>query len=159
MTNQGFPLGLSTGSATDEAGRRMARWLHGAEAQLAPDITERLRFARERAVERARQLRHAPAVVLAGQAWGAVGGLALAGAGASAGGTGPSSWSGAWRQKAASFLPLIILALGFWVIQEHLTQAQIDAASEVDAALLSDDLPPQAYTDPGFVEFLRHGAP
>ena len=27
--------------------------------------------------------------------------------------------------------------------------------AEVDAALLTDDLPPDAYADPGFVQFLK----
>jgi hypothetical protein len=29
------------------------------------------------------------------------------------------------------------------------------AAAEVDTALLADTLPPEAYRDPGFVEFLK----
>jgi hypothetical protein len=45
--------------------------------------------------------------------------------------------------------------LGFVAIQDTLMEHQIQAAAEVDAALLSDDLPPQAYADPGFAEFLR----
>jgi hypothetical protein len=32
---------------------------------------------------------------------------------------------------------------------------QIQAAAEVDAVLLADDLPPEAYADPGFGEFLK----
>jgi hypothetical protein len=55
----------------------------------------------------------------------------------------------------ASALPLLILALVFLAIQDTLTERQIQAAAEVDAALLADDLPPQAYSDPGFAEFLR----
>jgi hypothetical protein len=34
---------------------------------------------------------------------------------------------------------------------------QIAAAAEVDTALLSDNLPPSAFSDPGFAEFLRDG--
>jgi hypothetical protein len=30
--------------------------------------------------------------------------------------------------------------------------------AEVDTALLTDDLPPSAYADPGFVQFLRAGS-
>jgi hypothetical protein len=97
--------------------------------------------------------------------------LALAGAGAgdgSATATGWSAWlpgsatglghdtsSGPWWRKLVSALPLLILALGFVAIQDTLMEHQIQAAAEVDAALLSDDLPPQAYADPGFAEFLR----
>ncbi|MBC7727039.1 MAG: DUF3619 family protein, partial [Microbacteriaceae bacterium] len=29
--------------------------------------------------------------------------------------------------------------------------------AEVDAAILTDDLPPSAYADPGFAQFLRSG--
>ncbi|MFN5701099.1 MAG: DUF3619 family protein, partial [Betaproteobacteria bacterium] len=57
--------------------------------------------------------------------------------------------------KLVSALPLLILTLGFLAIQDTLAEHQIQAAAEVDAALLTDDLPPQAYSDPGFAEFLR----
>ncbi|MFM8636357.1 MAG: DUF3619 family protein, partial [Betaproteobacteria bacterium] len=62
---------------------------------------------------------------------------------------------GSWWTKLVSALPLLILALGFLAIQDTLAEHQIQAAAEVDAALLTDDLPPQAYSDPGFAEFLR----
>ena len=41
----------------------------------------------------------------------------------------------------------------------HDRRRQVVAAAEIDAALLTDDLPPDAYSDPGFAEFLRspHG--
>jgi hypothetical protein len=35
-------------------------------------------------------------------------------------------------------------------------QEQVDAAAEIDAALLADDLPPAAYSDPGFLAFLKN---
>ena len=38
-------------------------------------------------------------------------------------------------------------------------EAGYAAAAEVDAALLADDLPPEAYTDPGFGEFLKAPPP
>jgi Protein of unknown function (DUF3619) len=41
------------------------------------------------------------------------------------------------------------------MIDRHYTQSQIEAAAEVDAAILADDLPPEAYRDPGFAEFLK----
>ena len=40
-------------------------------------------------------------------------------------------------------------------IDEWHESAQIQAAAEVDSALLSDPLPPDAYRDPGFLEFLK----
>ena len=62
---------------------------------------------------------------------------------------------GSWWTKLVSALPLLILALGFLAIQDTLTEHQIQAAAEVDAALLTDDLPPAAFTDPGFLKFLK----
>jgi hypothetical protein len=36
-----------------------------------------------------------------------------------------------------------------------LDEFRANEVAEVDAALLTDDLPPTAYTDPGFVHFLK----
>ena len=52
-------------------------------------------------------------------------------------------------------LPLLALVGGLVLIQHSQTRAQIRTAAEVDAALLADDLPPAAYGDDGFVEFLK----
>ena len=54
-----------------------------------------------------------------------------------------------------SALPLIALVAGLILIQRGHVNAQIATAAEVDAALLADDLPPTAYGDAGFVEFLK----
>jgi hypothetical protein len=48
-------------------------------------------------------------------------------------------------------VPLVMLVAGTG--DEWHARAQIEAA-EVDVALLADDLPPDAYSDAGFVEFL-----
>ena len=43
---------------------------------------------------------------------------------------------------------------------QHLhEQAEIRAAAEIDAALLADDLPPEAYGDPGFGAYLKQPEP
>lgn len=104
------------------------------------DISERLRFAREKALGKASAARAAGAthVVSAGGAT-----AAMLGGG------------GGWWVKLGSALPLVALAAGLLVIQHLHTQAQISAAAEIDAALLADDLPPAAYSDAGFVEFLK----
>jgi hypothetical protein len=44
---------------------------------------------------------------------------------------------------------------GLAVIDDWHDRAQIHAAAVVDTDLLSDELPPLAYSDPGFAEFLR----
>ena len=57
----------------------------------------------------------------------------------------------------ASAVPLLLLLAGLMTIQgvqqDNLT-AEIAAT---DAALLTDELPPDAYTDPGFAQFLKKG--
>jgi hypothetical protein len=111
------------------------------------DIEERLRVARERALGRAREARlgAAPAVVATGG-----GTVALGGSG------GPNDANGTpWWLRLSSLLPLAVLLAGLLLIDRHYTQSQIEAAAEVDAALLADDLPPEAYRDPGFAEFLK----
>ncbi len=125
---------------------RVAARLSEHSDALAHDLSERLRVAREQAVSRARQLRReqpAPA-----SAWQVSpgGGIALGGA--------PSAWV-----RLASLLPLMVLVLGLVLIQHLHAQEEIRAAADVDAALLADDLPLEAYGDPGFVEFLRQPEP
>ena len=52
-------------------------------------------------------------------------------------------------------LPLVALVIGLVSIQMQASSASISAAAEIDAALLADSLPPKAYSDPGFVEYLK----
>ena len=144
--------------------------------QLSHDIGERLRVARQNAVAAALKAQGVALVRPAAQAASIqVTGVALAGAGAAMGGgaafgghaasgrhsrdvdhgrrldDAPPSW--AWR--LASALPLVVLLAGLWGISAWFKQEQVQAAAEVDVALLSDDLPPAAYADPGFEEYLR----
>ena len=72
-----------------------------------------------------------------------------------------SRWGGRRHRwlRLASVLPLMLLVLGLVLIQHLHDQAEIHAAAEVDAALLADDLPPEAYGDPGFVVFLKQPEP
>jgi len=120
---------------------RVASRLSEQAESLPHDLSERLRVAREHALDRARQLRLSQPVVAA----------ALVTQGSSmALGQPPSGWL-----RLASLLPLMVLVLGLFFIQYLHDQAEIHAAAEVDAALLADDLPPEAYGDPGFVIFLK----
>ena len=107
--------------------------------RVGGDVAERLRFARERALARARLVR-APAAAAPKV------GITAAGA---------ALLGGGWWVKLASIAPLVALVCGLVVIQKLQTTAQISVAAEVDAALLADDLPPNAYSDAGFVEFLK----
>lgn len=122
------------------AQRLVAHLGDGAQA-LPHDITERLRFGRERALashRAAASLASAPVVLHAGR------GAALAAP--------PTGWL-----RLASAVPLAMLVAGLVFIQHHHELKQIEVAAEIDSALLADDLPPAAYGDPGFSEFLRGG--
>lgn len=120
-------------------GLRLAARLSEGVDTMDADLSERLRFAREMALERARAVRAAesrPAVAV-----GASGAAVLGG--------------GGWWIKLGSILPLVALAAGLFLIQYMHSEAQIETAAEIDAELLADDLPPAAYNDAGFVEFLK----
>ena len=64
-------------------------------------------------------------------------------------------WGGPWWSRLASVLPLVALVAGLVLIQELNDDAKIEVAADVDAALLADALPPAAYGDAGFVEYLK----
>ena len=68
-------------------------------------------------------------------------------------GTGPQGMG--WWQSLLSAVPVLALLAGLVVIQMDLDETGILEVAEVDAALLADDLPPAAYSDPGFVQFLK----
>ena len=121
-------------------GLRVAARLSERSQELDADVTERLRFAREKALERARAVRaaEAPSQVAVTRTGAAIFG----------GGSG-------WWLKIASVLPAVALIAGLVLIQRWQDNAQVAVAAEVDAALLSDDLPPKAYSDAGFAEFLK----
>jgi Protein of unknown function (DUF3619) len=119
---------------------RIASGLTERAEQIPHDIGERLRVARELAVERARLVRHAATSSMVQVQSG--GSAVLAGP--------PSMWV-----RFASVLPLVVLVGGLVVIQKLHDREQISAAAEIDAALLADDLPPAAYQDPGFAAFLQ----
>lgn len=119
---------------------RFAGALNESTQTLPHDIAERLRIARERAVERAGAVRRSaalPVVVAQG------------------GGTAVLGWTPPVWLRLASFMPLAVLMAGLVLIQQYHDHEQIVVAAEIDAALLTDELPPTAYGDPGFAEYLR----
>jgi len=118
--------------------RSLAACLSESAEQLTPDVAERLRFGREKALEIARRARDAQ-------------GVGVTESGAAIAGFSRSRW---WL-RFASVLPLVALVGGLALIQNWQTRTQISAAAEIDEALLGDDLPINAYRDPGFSEFLK----
>jgi hypothetical protein len=57
--------------------------------------------------------------------------------------------------RLASLMPLIALVAGLAFIQHITDDDRANELAEVDSALLTDDLPPSAYADPGFLQFLK----
>jgi hypothetical protein len=111
------------------------------------DVSERLRVAREQALATAVASRRATTLATAPQVVSvSAHGAALMGPGAP------------WSLRLGALLPLIVLVFGLFAIDQWHSRVQINAAAEVDAALLSDDIPPAAYDDPGFAEFLKSPA-
>ncbi len=138
MTNS-HPQGIDR--LQDLYGRRVAARLSEGERTLPHDVSERLRAARVRAVSRRKREVTVP-----------VHGHVLAGAGASLGFG--NDGLGLWG-RLASALPMIVLVAGLVTLNLVNDDLRASEVAEVDAALLTDDLPPAAYADPGFVQFLK----
>jgi hypothetical protein len=136
----------SAPASQDRFGRRVAARLDAGVAELPRDISERLRAARVQAVARRKvaglQPLRARQLVIAGGGQAALGGDEEP----------VSLW-----QRIASALPLIVLAAGLVTIHVVQSDRRAREVADVDAALLTDALPPTAYADPGFVQFLKSG--
>lgn len=122
----------------DLFGRKVAARLNQGVDQLPHEVSERLRAARVRA---AAQRKAEVTVPVRGYALGSAGRLMDEGL---------SLWG-----RMASALPVVVLAAGLVAINLIQDDLRATELAEVDAALLTDDLPPAAYTDPGFVRFLQ----
>jgi hypothetical protein len=127
-------------------GLRIASTLNRQGEAAGHDISERLRVAREQALERARVSRRTATA----------GSTATQVVGVSASGTAVLGGQPMWWNRLASIMPLVTLVVGLVLIDQWHDRAQINAVADVDSALLADDLPPTAYSDPGFVEFLNN---
>jgi hypothetical protein len=129
----------------DQIGMRMAALLDQHTKQLPYDISERLRAARTRALAAGRAKR-AELITVSDAQIQSNGSLRL-----------PFQTSTQDIYKLlASFIPLVCLAAGLMLLYDfHNNQAAMELA-EIDSALLIDDLPPQAYADPAFFDFLKN---
>jgi len=133
----------------DTAGERLAQVLLRTVDTLDPNTLQRLRAAREQAVEQRRlTLVHAAAQI----------GMSVAGHG-TAGRTGGDDARVPIWQRLSSIGMLIALLLGLWLIDTIQSENSLQDAAEVDRILLTDDLPPAAYLDPGFKHFLKLSYP
>lgn len=132
---------ISKMSRVDQVGQAIARQLNDHAIDLPHDISERLRVARiqalsQRKLEPVRLL--APQLVTAhGSSMGKLD-------------EGLNLWG-----RLASALPLIALIFGLATIHVLQNEFRANEIAQIDAELLTDDLPPAAYTDPGFLIFLK----
>ena len=67
-----------------------------------------------------------------------------------------SGSNGVW-DTVGWIAPLVVLVFGLIGIAQWQDDSRINDIAEVDAALLSDDVPPDAYADSGFMAFLKNG--
>lgn len=128
-------------ASQDDLGRAITERLQEASLQLPHDVSERLKAARMLALDKRRQaqVRLASAVVTSGSAAALQLGDGL---------------RGKWRLIGA-WLPLLALVAGLVTIDFVQDDFRAQEIADVDVELLTDDLPPDAFTDPGFAQFLR----
>jgi hypothetical protein len=133
---------------------RLTARLEAGAQQTPHDISERLRVARQQAVAQARRPAVArrpeqtPATAVLPVSVGAGGTAALLQSGP------PGEDSSLWS-RLGWLLPALVLLLGLIGIGEWRDLESMASMAELDAELLGDDLPPSAYADAGFSEFLK----
>lgn len=128
-------------SIQDRFGRAVTARLSESASTLPYDISERLRAARMQALgqRRVSQTATAPHVM-------SHGGAATLGFGDGEGNL--------WHRLAA-LIPLLFLIAGLVAVNMLNDDFDAKELADIDAAILTDDLPPAAYTDAGFVQFLK----
>ena len=127
--------------AQDRFGLRVTARLSDAVDDLPYDISERLRAARAQALGKRKV-----SVIRTALSVGVSGGAATLTYG---------NEHFSWWDRIGAALPLLALVLGLISISVIQNDNRTNELAEIDAALLTDDLPPTAYTDPGFAQFLK----
>ena len=129
-----------TQTQVDQFGQASAALLRQGSQNIPQNIKDRLYAARMKAIslKKPEKVRIQKAV-LAGSArnWN-------------------SGSNGLW-DTVGWIAPLIVLIFGLIGIAQWQDDSRINDIAEVDAALLSDDVPPDAYADSGFLAFLKNG--
>ena len=146
MKNTVQPPSTHAEAAAERFALRVTARQSSGPDELPYDIAERLRASRMQALakRKASVQRTAPATVVVGAGHTAT--------------LGRGSEGGSWWNALVSAVPLLALVVGLVVINLAQDERSATDVAEVDAALLTDDLPPAAYADPGFVQFLKTSA-
>ncbi len=132
---------LSALSAEDRFGQRVAARLSDANNDIPHEMSERLKAARMLALSKRNVTRVETASAVANL--GASAALHLGGE------------KFKWWGRLAAIVPLVSLVVGLMAIQLVQDNFWAEEIASVDAELLTDVLPPEAYTDPGFTQYLR----
>jgi hypothetical protein len=128
---------------SDAFGKAVTLRLTDSADSLPHDITERLKAVRAQAVAKRK---------IVSLQVSAAGSVAISGGESALELGGPD---GGWFNRVASLIPLLALVAGLVSIAVLQDDDITRELAEVDAELLTDDLPPAAFTDPGFVQYLR----
>jgi len=129
-----------TETQADQFGRASAALLSQGAQTLPAGIKDRLHAARMKAISARKPeklLVQKPAFAGVNGNWG-------------------SSTNGVW-DTVGWVAPIVVLVFGLIGIAQWQEDSRINDIAEVDAALLSDDVPPDAYADSGFMAFLKNG--
>ncbi|QWD61758.1 DUF3619 family protein [Polynucleobacter sp. MWH-UH25E] len=127
----------------DEFGRASAALLSEGAQSLPANIKDRLYEARKKALAvRKPEKVQVKASTLAGTS---------------------GNWTGSFKSSnnlwdtLSWVAPIVVLVFGLIGIAQWQNESRINDIAEVDAALLTDDVPPDAYADSGFMAFLKNG--
>lgn len=139
---------LQQEQAADRFARHITARLSEGEAWLPYEVTERLRASRERSVSERR--REAFALHTQTNAATSAQGSTLA--------MGSPNEGNGWWRALLSTIPVFALIAGLVIYNLDSEQSMLTEVTAVDTALLTDDLPPAAYSDPGFIQYLKTSA-
>jgi Protein of unknown function (DUF3619) len=144
MTTQNNTNALSVET---QVAQRITAALSRSNENLPHNTSERLRAARVRAVmARKKPLTLVRTSIRSGSVLNGQGSLSLGGGG----GDRPM------RQWLLGLAPIVILSVAMMMVSDNLQTSRSMEIAEVDAAILIDDLPPEAYADPGFLQFVKN---
>lgn len=136
MTNSNSSFFSQNELPNDRQGLRLASYLM---ADVPHDVSEQLRLARDRALAVRKPMLVSAPVML--------------------GANGSLGWQSedplSWWDRIGSVIPLLALVGGLLLINSIQNDDRARELAEVDLALLTDELPVEAFADPGFLQFLK----
>ena len=140
------PDGAGRVRAAAEArlGYLIAGHLTARSEELPDEVAERLKGIRQMVVDRRSPQRAIAPVRRLAAAGGGHGGAYGGG-------------DGSWRLRLGLLLAVPTLLYGLYALQHFEQERFVKRIADIDTALMLDDLPPQAYLDPGFRTYLQQG--